>query len=268
MGILKSLRRRIELIVILILLLLFTLFLLAKFTSWRFSRSRIVASATLNPWEVDVYSLTKGQICSVAVEIGDSVASGQLLAIAERTTEEKEGLALSLKQAEAIVLGSEISFKNAKRDYERVKRLLRQGAATSYEMERDSIRYELARMKLLADSSILKQRERKGYYQIFAPISGVIIQKEAEPGFSFPSGIVLFTLARLDKLKVIIYLKPKEAERIILGQSASFRCKEIVSEYFPSRVVKIRGNSVELSVDNQKGMLHPGMHGWIEMRVK
>jgi RND family efflux transporter MFP subunit len=125
----------------------------------------ITASGVLSSKsEIKLAFKTGGLIKRMYVSEGQSVREGQLLA--EVDTEE----------IDAQVSQGNVGLEKAKRDYERVKRLVADSAATIQNLEAATSAYEAAKQGLRVGS--FNQKLSK----IYAPSNGKILRKIAEQG--------------------------------------------------------------------------------------
>ena len=113
---------------------------------------------------------------------------------------------------------------------------------------------------------------------IYAPINGVVDTRSTEPGEVMVPGAPLFTLIKLDDLKITVYVPENRYGTILLGQSARVSVDSFPGETFEAKVIRIadqaqftprnvqteQGRSttvfaVDLAVTNPEGKLKPGM---------
>jgi HlyD family secretion protein len=113
---------------------------------------------------------------------------------------------------------------------------------------------------------------------ISAPINGIVDTRSAEPGEVMVPGATLFTLIKLDDLKITVYVPEDRYGKIRLGQTASVKVDSFPGETFEAKVVRIADQAeftprnvqteegrrttvfaVDLAVINPDGKLKPGM---------
>jgi multidrug efflux pump subunit AcrA (membrane-fusion protein) len=145
--------------------------------------------------KVDVKGSVSGLVTAVKVREGDTVRRGQLLAEVEPDVNQAQTLAA----VQAKVASAEVKFNHAERDFLQQAALYRQGlisdkAYRAAKVERDLA--EEARTSARADFQIVEDRgipiRGKGSAQlarISAPMDGVVIKKEVEPGDTITSGV-------------------------------------------------------------------------------
>lgn len=114
--------------------------------------------------------------------------------------------------------------------------------------------------------------------QIAAPVDGVVLSRNIEPGEVAPSGATLLVLGILDDLTITVYLPEDRYGEIRLGQSAQVQVDSFPGESFSAEVVYIADQAeftprnvqtaegrrttvfaVRLRISENDGKLKPGM---------
>ena len=117
-----------------------------------------------------------------------------------------------------------------------------------------------------------------GKLVITAPVDGVILARNIEPGEVVLSGATALTLGQLDQLIITVYIPENRYGEIKLGDQASVSADSFPGQVFNATVTRIADQAeftprnvqtaegrqttvfaVELSVDNPSGLLKPGM---------
>ena len=140
-------------------------------------------AATVEPRAlISLAARTEGTVQSVAVEEGDRVKTGQMLA------------QLDVAEAAAELARSEAQMASAKLDFDRAIELRRRGVATQIEYQAADVALQVAR----------SQRDlwlsRVAYGRIEAPQASTIIARHIEAGEAVETQSTLFELADLDQL--------------------------------------------------------------------
>ncbi|MBN1452828.1 MAG: efflux RND transporter periplasmic adaptor subunit [Anaerolineales bacterium] len=113
---------------------------------------------------------------------------------------------------------------------------------------------------------------------INAPMDGVVLTRSVQPGEVVQAGMTVITIAKLDTLKITVYIPEDRYGEVKLGDSASLSVDSFPSETFSATVTRIADQAeytprnvqtkeerqttvyaVELSVKNPDGKLKPGM---------
>ena len=146
----------------------------------------LVLAGRLEPWvEVQVSTELGGSVEEVSFEKGNFVQAGRVL-----TRVGSDLRAVELEGAEADLLAAEAHFN-------RTSSLLERQAVPRLELVSATSRYKMAqarvdKAKILLERSIIK-----------APISGVALSRQIEPGEVLPPGAPITTLHSLNRLKVV-----------------------------------------------------------------
>lgn len=117
-----------------------------------------------------------------------------------------------------------------------------------------------------------------GKLVITAPVDGVILARNIEPGEVLLSGATALTLGQLDHLTITVYIPENRYGEVKLGEHASVSVDSFPNQSFDATVTRIADQAeftprnvqtaegrqttvfaVELSVQNPAGLLKPGM---------
>jgi RND family efflux transporter MFP subunit len=165
---------------------------------------------------------TGGMIKRMYASEGQSVSAGQLLA------------ELDMSEIDAQVNQAKIGFQKAKRDFERVKKLFDDEAATQTTFQDANSGLEIATQALTA-----AEYNRK-LSKIYAPVAGRILRKIAEQGeliVPFSPALILGTGANAYILNV--GLADKEIVKLKIGDKGSVELDAYPNEKFSARVSQI-----------------------------
>lgn len=209
-----------------------------------------------------------------------------------------------LNEAAAQVNIARVNLKRAEDDLQRIKTLAEAGAVSQVDLENVQTSYEIlqnqlqaaeARLSLLQEGSrpeqvnaaqveverstaVLKASEALvADLKIQAPVDGVVLSRNYEPGEYVQMGSPVVSLVKMDDLWIKVYLPTDDLPRIRLGDKVHFRVsgldqtfegvvEEIATkgEYTPKTIQtkKERTNivyGVKIRIDSQEGVLKPGM---------
>jgi HlyD family secretion protein len=242
------------------------------------------ATGSLEPKsEVSVGAEISGLITRVMVDENDQVIEGQVLALFD--TDELE---VALEQAEAqlalsraSVAEAEATLEEARVDERRISALRQRGTSAQAELDSAIAARKRAEAKLAyarasvrqAEASVLQARTRLEKAVITSPINGVVLQRSIEPGNTVAASFqtpVLFLLAEdLKAMELHVSMDEADVGMVEAGQTATFTVDAWSGRAFSAEVLKVHlYPSVEnnvvtyttvLSVDNNEGLLKPGM---------
>ena len=109
-------------------------------------------------------------------------------------------------------------------------------------------------------------RNAKRTLDLYAPISGTVIEKLATQGQYIKAGAPIYRLADLSKVWLVLELFPEDAKAIQIGQKVNATTQSLGNESFEGTVEfiepmvdpKMRTVGVRVAIDNQAGILKPG----------
>lgn len=135
---------------------------------------------------------TSGRVLNRAVDVGDTVEPGQLLARLEDTTQRN---AIAASQAE--VLAAEGDADRAETDYDRNAQLLERGFNTQqrYDVALQTMRQARARADT-ARANLANAEEALAFTALYSDASGVVTAVGAEPGEVVAAGAMVVRMAR------------------------------------------------------------------------
>jgi HlyD family secretion protein len=202
-------------------------------------------TGTVEVTEVEVAPLLPGRLELIAVERGDRVESGQLLfeidtsmTELERTVREGQvsqaQAAIETTQAQARAASAQVATFT--RELERMKKLEAAGAGTNQQVstlqgQLDAAQAQLgAARKGVAQAEAVKSQAEASLALVdkkleestgYAPLSGVVLSRNREPGEVLAAGMSVVTLGDLDHPKLRVYVPLLVVERIAVGGAVS-----------------------------------------------
>ena len=205
------------------------------------------------------------------------VKEGQVIAQIDPTF-----LQQAVKDATASLERARAQYNDAKRILERTKSLFDKnlesqanydGALTTFESNQAALK--------MAQASLDRAKINLAYATIYAPISGVVIDRKVNVGqtvaasFSSPT---LYTIANdLQKMQVQATIDESDIGRISVGQEATFTVDSYPDDRFTGTVSQIRlapvtiqnvvNYTVIIDVDNRDLKLMPGMTANVRILV-
>jgi HlyD family secretion protein len=136
-----------------------------------------------------------------------------------------------------------------------------------------------------AEASLALLEAQIAKLTVTAPMDGVILTRNIQPGEVVPVGSLAMELARLDDLTITVYIPEDRYGELALGQSATVTVDSFPGETFeavishiadqaeftPRNVQTIEGRSstvyaIRLKVENPAGRLKPGMPADVAFR--
>lgn len=156
-----------------------------------------------------------GKIVSLTIELGSHVTKGQLVG------------KVDTKLKEIAVKSTELTIAKLEKDAVRTKELIEGDAAPatsildlSYNLEANKIQKENLKQQI-ADNNI------------YAPISGIITQKNLNAGEFVNPGTPIAAIMDVSVLKAIVYVSENNVYDLHIGQAT-----QVTSTVFPDKVVR------------------------------
>jgi HlyD family secretion protein len=202
----------------------------------------VVASGTIEPEDlVEVRPKVSGIVEHFLVDAGDRVRAGQVVAEIDRET-----LEAAVREARAIVQEARVGRDHAGLDLERRTDLFKRGVEAQEALDRDRAAHSAAEARLLRAQATLERLEQElAYATITAPIDGLVLRRELNPGAAVASvasvtgGTVLMTIADTSQMHLLGTVDENEIAQVRVGMDARIRTDAYPGRVFPGRVRKI-----------------------------
>lgn len=233
-------------------------------------QSTVSSTGTLNAvTTVQVGTQVSGQVSAIYADFNDQVKKGQLLARIDPTL-----LVQAVRDAEAGLERSNADRDNAQRTYDRNKALYDKKVLT--EAEYQTAQYQLAVAEANVKSasvSLERARRNLSYTEIYAPIDGVVIERNVDVGQTVAASLQapqLFLIANdLSQMEILAQVDESDIGAIHDDQDVRFTVQPYQGQTFHGTVKQVRLQStttenvvnytVVVSVPNESGKLLPGM---------
>ncbi len=231
------------------------------------------ATGSLGPLrKVEVKSRASGEVMEVAVDVGDRVEPGTLLARIDPRDVQN-----AFTQAEADLRVAQEQFGIAEAQLERSRNLFQAEVITEQEFEARNLEFANARASLVrAEQNMEIARLRVEDVTIRSRMYGTILEKTVEDGEVIASasgdvsgGTTLMTIANLDVMQVRTLVDETDVGRIEEGMPATVTVDAFPDRRFEGQVEKVEPQAVIESnvvmfpvivhLENDDGRLKPGM---------
>ncbi len=210
-----------------------------------------------------------GTLSELAVDVGDRVEAGQLLARLD-----DEPFVLALETARARLDRATVSVSLAQKGYARQKALHAQGSIADSVLEEAELSVRLAEADRKLAALALKGAERDlRHTRIIAPMAGEITRRLPETGTVLAPGTLIFHLSRTDRLRMVVGLSEGQVVHVAEGATADIRFDALPGEPVTGKVVRIGSIDeagmatfpVEVHIDNPDQRILPGMVGRVTL---
>jgi RND family efflux transporter MFP subunit len=207
-------------------------------------------SGEVKAWKkVNLSFNVRGKIDRFHFDEGQKVNKGDLMARLEKD------------DYQALRDQSHAQWEKAKRDYERGRRLREEGSIPEQLVQDAQTALKAAAAALEAAELNLK------HCLLYAPFSGHVAYRYGEEKEMVAGGQTVFTLMDLSRVLVEVGVPEKNIDRIKKGQKASIDFEAIPGKIFEGIVTQVAISSlpdirlfkVEITVDNPKHIVKPGM---------
>ena len=239
----------------------------------------VTATGELQPvYKVDVGTQVSGIVERIYVDFNTVVKKGQLLAERDRSNLNEQ-----LKTAQASVSNAQSNLTLAQQQYDRIKILYDNKAATLEAYESAVNTLTLAKNQLkTAQSELSRAQTNLSYATIYSPIDGVVMNKAVEEGQTVAASFntpTLFTIAN-DLTKMQVEAKVDEADigEVKAGQPVIFTVDAFPGDVFTGTVKEVRINptvtanvvtyTVIIDAPNPESKLFPGMTASVTITTK
>lgn len=174
----------------------------------------------VKPWrEVSIAAEVGGRVETVAVDIGDRVAAGELLVGIETADYE-----VALREAEAARMRAEARLEESEAALQRMDALRRRGAISEREYEAALATQRAAGADLsTAEAGLTRARDNLADTAVRAPFDGTIVERHVDPGALVSGDRSLVELADLDTVAVEVGLTEREILQARRATTASVR---------------------------------------------
>ncbi len=207
-----------------------------------------------------VSSQTAGRVAKIYYDIDDFVDKGSILV--EFTNKEQTA---RFKQAQANAKAAEIAFKQAQKDYIRIKDIYSKKLVAKSELDQAlSNRDALKAKATAAQSSVVSAKEQLEYTIVRAPYNGIVTNRFVETGETVNPGSPIMEGLSLSQLRVITHIPENIINLVKTNPQAMVlnKGREITSEkitIYPYADKITRTFKTRLDIDTQTSGLFPGM---------
>lgn len=240
-------------------------------------------SGTLEaPEEFVVAPKISGRVKRLHVDLGDAVRRDQV--VAELDDEEYvQSLLLAeadLAVARANLVEAESAYEIAEREFKRIDTLLEQGLASDSEFDSakadqlsKKAKREVSRAQVTKAEALLETAKiRLGYTKVTAEWSGgdqyrSVADRYVDEGVTVSANTPLLSIVEMDPILGVFYITEKDYVFLETGQTAILTTDAYTNEKFKGVISRIapvfrqetRQARVELTIENSRQLLKPGM---------
>ncbi|HEX9129705.1 MAG TPA: efflux RND transporter periplasmic adaptor subunit [Gemmatimonadaceae bacterium] len=230
----------------------------------------VSATGTLSAVKtIQVGTQVSGQVAAIYVDFNDHVRKGQLLATIDPALQNQ-----AVEEAQAQLERALATMEQAQGDYARSKQLFEWKIVTASEFSAVQSNFSVQKATVKsAEIALERARQNLAYTKIYAPIDGVIVERNVDVGqtvaanFSTPQ---LFLIANdLSDMQILALVDESDIGAIKPGEPVEFTVQAYPNDTFAGTVQQVRLQSktqdnvvnytAVVGVKNTMGKLLPGM---------
>jgi len=186
----------------------------------------LAVSGTVEVTEVNVAFKIPGRVVTLLTDEGKVVAKGDKLAVMDNAE-----LASQLAQYRANLRNAEAQLEKSKKDLERYEILYGEEAISTQQLDSARTGHDVALAQFQQAGAVVRMSEiRLSDTNIYAPIAGVVLQKNIEAGETVAAGVPIVTIGDMRDPWIKVYVKEDMLGMVKLGQKA-----EIVTDSYPAK---------------------------------
>jgi HlyD family secretion protein len=233
-------------------------------------KSTVSATGSLSAVQtVQVGTQVSGQVAAIYVDFNDHVKKGQLLARIDPTLQQQ-----AVEDAQAQLERAEATLTQAQDEFARNQKLFdaRVITASEFGTVQSNFAVQQATVKS-AHIALDRAKQNLEYTSIHAPIDGVIVQRNVDPGQTVAASLSapqLFLIANdLSEMQILAQVDESDIGLIKTGLPVQFTVQSYAGQTFSGTVEQVRLQSTTqdnvvnyttvISVKNATGKLLPGM---------
>ncbi|MDZ8120155.1 efflux RND transporter periplasmic adaptor subunit [Pontiella agarivorans] len=222
----------------------------------------------------DLGTRVTGYVREVLVDIGSPVKKGQPMV---RIDAPELVAAAAVLQAE--IRNREAAVAAAESENRRVQDLAAKGSITEKAAQEAQFRFDQAvAAKAVTEAKLAEAEQILQYTEIPAPFDGIVSTRNVDPGdlVAADSGHVLLEVASVTPLRAVTYIPEREAVWLNNGDRVGLTFDAYPGQTFSAKITrsagvldgKTRRMRTEIDLDNQQGLLYPGMYGKVTVELE
>lgn len=159
-----------------------------------------------------------GRVVSVPVDAGDWVDQGQVLAVIDSSVQTQQ-----IASARANIAVAEADADLAQADLDRALQLVDRGFISQADVDRLTATRDAARARVqVARAQLRELQERTARLNIYAPASGLVLERNVEPGQTVAGGgEPLFTIAKGGEMEMLAKVSEADLAKLSVGTRAT-----------------------------------------------
>ena len=226
---------------------------------------------------VQVGTQVSGLMNGIFADFNDRVTKGQLLARVDPTLQEQ-----AVRDAQAQLERAQAQLRQAQQEYDRNAPLARDKFISASEFGTVQVNLSVAQAAVKsAEVTRDRARQNLSYTNIYAPISGVVVERNVDVGQTVAASLsapTLFLIAQdLSQMQILASVDESDISSIKEGQPVKFTVQSYAGRTFTGTVQQVRLQSkttdnvvsytAVVTLANSDGKLLPGMTATVEFII-
>jgi HlyD family secretion protein len=223
---------------------------------------------------VQVGTQVSGLLAGIFADFNDRVTKGQLLARIDPTLQEQ-----AVRDAQAQLERAQAQLRQAQQEYNRNAPLAKEKFISASEFGTVQVNLSVAQASVKsAQVTLDRARQNLSYTNIYAPISGVVVERNVDVGQTVAASLsapTLFLIAQdLSQMQILASVDESDISSIKEGQPVKFTVQSYPGRTFTGNVEQVRLQSkttdnvvsytAVVTLANPDGRLLPGMTATVE----
>jgi RND family efflux transporter MFP subunit len=155
---------------------------------WYYAPGHVVAAQ-----RIEIAAKTNGFIQKIAVQEGEIVKAGALLALIDNAQ-----VSSAIAQAKAVLQSAQVSVRDAMQDVKNYRRLNKKNVLSAEKLRKAELRLSLGQVAVTKAQALLKaQRAEQIYLRLTSPIKARVVERLADVGDLASPGVPILRLEAL-----------------------------------------------------------------------
>ncbi len=199
----------------------------------------IILNGNVEIQDVNVSFRVSGRVQKILVNEGDSVKTGDVLAVLETDI-----FSSQVQWAKAKLEEASINLKNAKKDFNRNAELYKKHSVSEKVYDDAKVKYDSAEAEKNSAEALYKMATISlNDATIKSPTDGVVLTRNIEVGEMITSGIPAFSIMPNEKTKVKTYANAEILTRIKVGDKVEVGVDALPDKKFKGHIAFISSES-------------------------
>lgn len=194
---------------------------------------------------------------------GDYVRNGELLASIHEGIYREQ-----LDNEQAKLDGAVAQDVQSRANFDRAQQLIKARIISQSDYDAAVKKYKTAEAQVdSARAAVQQARINVGFCKLYAPMDGVILQRQIDPGTLASPGVTAFTMADTREVKAVFGVPATVVKKLQLGQRLTIKTEAYAKREFAGTLTSIAPNAdpttrvfnIEVTIPNEDGRLKTGM---------